>query len=107
MIEHKLPINKTILLTLASIGFILFLISIYLKITNQNFAENYSGLFLSIVLLFQLLPWLIVLIDIIKNHLNNKLMWYIGMFSFGSITVIIYLFNREKNLRLSKKFKNL
>jgi hypothetical protein len=34
-------------------------------------------------------------------------MWLVGMFAFGSLTVVLYLINREKHLRLYKKFKTI
>lgn len=107
MKEYKLPINKKILLTLAISGFAIVIISAYLKITDKNFAENFSQLALGIALIFQIVPWFVVLIDLIRNQIRNKLMWFIGMFAFGSLTVILYLINREKHLRLYKKFKTI
>lgn len=103
MREYKLPINKKILLAIASIGFFFVILSTYLKITDKN----YSELFLGIALLFQIIPQIIVIIDIIRNQLHNKLMWLVGMFSFGSLATIIYLLNREKHLRLYKRFENI
>ncbi len=107
MKEYELPINKKILLTLAILGFALVIISTYLKITDKNFAENNSQLFIGIALLLQIVPWIVVLIDLIKNQIHNKIMWFVGMFAFGSLTTIIYLLNREKHLRLFKRFKNV
>ena len=107
MEEHKLPIDKKILLTLAIIGFAIVIISAYPKITNKNFAENYSQLTLGGALLFQIIPWFVVLIDLIRNQIRNKLMWLVGMFAFSSLTVVLYLINREKHLRLYKKFKTI
>lgn len=96
MREYKLPINKKILLAIASFGFFFVIFSTYLKITDKN----YSELFLGIALLFQIIPQIIVIIDIIRNQLHNKLMWLVGLFSFGPLATIIYLLNREKHLRL-------
>lgn len=107
MKEYKLPINKKILLILAFIGFFFVMVSTYFKITNENFSENYSDLFLGIALLFQIIPWIIVLVDLIKNRIHNKLLWFIGMFAFGFLTTILYLLNREKHMRLYKRFENV
>lgn len=107
MKKYELLINKKILLTLAIIGFAFVMVSVYLKITDKNFAENYSHLFIGIALLFQIIPWITVLIDLIRNQIHNKLMWFVGMFAFGSLTTILYLLNREKHLRLYKRFNNL
>ncbi|WOC53048.1 hypothetical protein BPO_2401 [Bergeyella porcorum] len=103
MREYKLPINKRILLTIASVGLFFVIISTYLKIIDKN----YSELLLGIALLFQIIPQIIVLIDIIRNQLHNKLMWLVGMFTFGPLATIIYLLNREKHLRLYKRFENI
>ena len=107
MKEHKLPIPKEILLTLAIFGFLIVIISAYLKIYNKDFSQNYSELGFGIALLFLILPWFVVLIDLIRNHIRNKIMWFVGMFAFGSLTVILYLINREKHLRLYKKFETI
>ncbi|WP_124641706.1 MULTISPECIES: hypothetical protein [Amniculibacterium] len=107
MKEHELLINKKILLALVIIGFVLVTVSIYLKIINKNFSENYSHLFLGIGLLIQLIPWIVVLIDLIRNQIHNKILWFVGMFSFGSLCIILYLLNREKHLRLYKRFRNV
>ena len=107
MKEHKLPIPKEILLALAIIGFLLVIICTFLKITNKDFSENYSQLGIGIALLFQIVPWFVVLIDLIRNQIRNKIMWFVGMFAFGSLTVILYLINREKHLRLYKRFETI
>ena len=107
MKEHKLPIPKKILLTLAIIGFLIVIIGTYLKLTNKDFSENYSQLGIGIALIFQIVPWFVVLIDLIRNQIRNKTMWFVGMFAFGSLTVILYLINREKHLRLYKRFETI
>ena len=106
MKEHKLPIPKKTLLALAIIGFLLVIICTALKITNKDFSEN-SQLGIGIALLFQIVPWIVVLIDLIRNKIRNKIMWFVGMFAFGSLTVILYLINREKHLRLYKRFETI
>lgn len=107
MKEFKLPISKNILLTLAIFGFLIIIISTYLKTTKQDFSQNYSQLGIGIALLFQIVPWFVVLIDLIRNQIRNKMMWFVGMFAFGSLTVILYLINREKHLRLYKRFETI
>ena len=107
MKEHKLPIPKKILLTLAISGFLILIIGTYLKLTNKNFSENYSQLAIGIALVFQIVPWFVVLIDLIRNQIRNKTMWFVGMLAFGSLTMILYLINREKHLRLYKRFETI
>lgn len=107
MKEYELPINKKILLTLAILRFAFVMFTIYMKITDKNFAENYSHLFIGIAFLLQIIPWIVVLIDLTRNRIHNKTMWFVGMFAFGSLTTILYLLNREKHLRLYKRFKNV
>lgn len=107
MKEFKLPISKNILLTLAIFGFLILIIFTYLKTTKQDFSQNYSQLGIGIALLFQIVPWFVVLIDLIRNQIRNKMLWFVGMFAFGSLTVILYLINREKHLRLYKRFETI
>ena len=102
MKEHKLLIPKKILLPLAIIAFLIVIIISYFKLTNKTFSENYSQLGLVIALIFQFIPWFVVLIDLIKNNIRNKTMWFVGMLAIGTLTTILYLINREKHLRLYK-----
>lgn len=48
------------------------------------------------------MPWFVVRIDLIKNNIRNKPMWFVERFAIGTLTTILYLINREKHLRLYK-----
>ena len=95
MSDQKLPINKNILLSLAIIGFIITILAAYSKISGNDFVNNNLHTLLFLAMISQFIPWIIVLIDLIKSKINNKLFWIIGMFAFSSITVIFYLLNRN------------
>ncbi len=106
MDEYKLLINKKILIALTIIGTILPIVSLFLYVT-ESISENDSLFFIApITVFFHAISWLIVLIDLSRMPIRNKKLWYFGLFSPGfSLTVILYLINREKYLRLYKKRK--
>ena len=104
MKEHPLPINKGILLMFAIIGFLMLIISTYLKITKS---EINLDLLLVIALVLQFFPWIIVFIDIFRNQIQNKLMWFVGMFALSSLTVVLYLITRKNHVRLHSRLKNI
>lgn len=48
--------------------------------------------------------WLLILSDMIKNRIYNKVFWIATMFIIPGISSIFYLVQRERLLRLGEKF---
>lgn len=108
MDEHKLLINKKILIIFTITGTILSIV-VSLQFLIKSSYENVFLLFLApIAVFFHSIPWLIVFIDLIRIPIRNKTMWFIGLFSvYTSLTIILFLINREKHLRLYKRCKTI
>lgn len=102
MKEYKLLINKKILLGLAIIGFVILATTTFLEILNNDFSGDYPRLIQGIGIAFMIVPWVNVLIDILRNPIKNKFMWFVGLFTPGPLTMFLYLINRETHLRLYK-----
>jgi fluoride ion exporter CrcB/FEX len=81
------------------IGNLLFIITGgYAKI--QHWEHAY--LLLAVGLIFSFTTMIIIVIDLIKNKNDNKMLWIIGMFIVPSFTSIFYMLKRDQMLRLSK-----
>lgn len=53
-----------------------------------------------------ILTWLVILIDMIKTKLFNKIFWIIFMFVLAPITPLFYMLQRNKLIRLGSSFEN-
>jgi hypothetical protein len=107
MKEHKLFIDKTIILPIAMFSFMGLFISFLSKTHQIEFESPYLDLAISFTVVLQFITWMVVIVDIIRNPIHNKTMWYMGMIVMGPLTAILYLINREKHLRLFKRFKTI
>ena len=105
MKEHSLFIDKKIILPFAIISLIGLFVSLLSK--TYQIESPYLDLVIYIALVLQLITWMVVIVDIIRNPIHNKTMWYTGMLVMGPLTSSLYLINREKHLRLYKKFKTI
>ena len=50
--------------------------------------------------------WLIVISDMLKNKIYNKIFWIMTMFTLPHISSIFYLIQRDRLIRLADKFGN-
>ena len=89
-------IDRSILLFVAVLSFLIVLAGAWLKITHISIGPLTPNFLLVIGVVPGLLVWLAVLYDIIKHSFTNWLLWVIGMFCFGSIVGIIYLIQRDQ-----------
>ena len=66
--------------------------------SSPTFIATSSLLFLGI--------WIIVLYDLLKNNVYNKVFWLISLFLIPMISVFFYLIKRNKMIRLGNKYKS-
>lgn len=65
---------------------------------------DYHEIFLTIGLMLFFSTWIIIFSDIFKNNVYNKTFWILSMFIMPFVAVFFYLIQRNKLLRLGKKF---
>lgn len=99
MKTHHLLIPKNIILPISILGLILTVIGTLMKLNHWSFGIFTPNLLLSISMVFSLFAIFVVLLDIIKNPIKNKFLWIIPLLFIGNIVAIIYLINRESNIR--------
>ena len=73
MKTYPLLIPKNIILPISILGFIFTVIGTLLKLSHWSFGIFTPNLVLSISIVFTLLAIFVVLLDIIKNPIKNKL----------------------------------
>lgn len=69
------------------------------KINDWNFPEFL--LTFGLMMLFS--SWVIILDDMVKHKIYNKTFWILTMFIMPSVSIIIYMFQRKRLLRLGHK----
>ena len=99
MKTYPLLIPKNIILPISILGFIFTVIGTLLKLSHWSFGIFTPNLVLSISIVFSLLSIFVVLLDIAKNPIKNKLLWIIPLLFVGNIVSMIYLINRESHIR--------
>ena len=99
MKTYPLLIPKKIILPISVLGFIITVIGALFKLSHWSFGIFTPNLVLSISIVFSLLSIFVVLLDIAKNPIKNKLLWIIPLLFVGNLVTIIYLINREVHLR--------
>ena len=80
-------------------GFVLTFIGILFKLSHWHFGFITPNIFLSVSIVFSLLSIFVVLLDIAKNPIKNKLLWIIPLIFVGNLVAIIFLINREAHIR--------
>ncbi len=106
MEEVKLWANKYILIAMTILGVILSSSIVRLIKNNRDF---FPVLVFSIGATLLFTSWLAVFIDLFRVKIHNKRVWFIGILlaPLQPLFVILYLLNREKNMRLYKRFKSI
>ena len=88
----------------------IYLIAAYLlKIygyVGEYVTLEYSGTISMAGNILLILTWLVILIDMIKTKLFNKMFWIIFMFVLAPITPLFYMIQRNKLIRLGNSFEN-
>ncbi len=107
MKPHNLPLDKPTLLSFAVIGLTLLTYGVFKDALQSDANQSYLNLIYGTSFLFTLLPWSVVLVDVIRSRVHNKLMWFVALFTVAPLAAILYLANREKHLRLYDKFDNI
>lgn len=96
--KNRLPIGKKYLIIISLISFLIIIASAFRRISVQPELKSQTDAFLIIGMVLGFIVWIVVLVDILKSRLDNKLLWIIGMFSFSFPVVILYLISRKNHL---------
>lgn len=94
MENNPLLISKPILLTLFILGFLMGFCGALFKILHFPGANN----MLVLASIIQLIAWLVVLFDVLRNNIYNKFLWVISVILFGGIGSVVYILKRDKLL---------
>jgi hypothetical protein len=81
-------------------NFFLILLGAFAKINNWSFVE--SALSGGLLLFFT--SWILILSDMIKHEIYHKSFWIITMFTIPFISMVFYIFQRRKLIRLGQRF---
>lgn len=65
---------------------------------------DYPQYLLIIGLMLYFSTWIIIFSDIVKNNIYNKTFWIMTMFTLPPIAMLSYMIQRNKLLRLGRKF---
>ncbi len=96
---YPLLIPKNVILPISIMGTVFAILGTLYKLSHWHFGFITPKILLSISIIFSLLSIFIVLLDIVKNPIKNKLLWIIPLLFAGNLVAIIYLINREVHLR--------
>ena len=64
---------------------------------------DYGQLLMTIGLMLFFSTWVIILSDMVKNKLYNKTFWIVTMFLVPFFSIILYMIQRNKLIRLGQK----
>ncbi len=67
--------------------------------------EIYHTVFISLGLMLFFIIWLIIFIDMLNHPIYNKTFWLISIFILPYISVLIYLFLRNKLIMTGEKIQ--
>lgn len=101
MKENKLIINKRRLWIMIVLNFIFIFYGALSKIYHWEFSDFFLGFASAIFLM----SWFVVLTDIIRNKVYNKAFWLITLFIIPHISLLFYLLQRDRLLRLGHKIE--
>ena len=92
-------IGKKLLWVYLILSVLLVLFGFYSNIQNHEWTSFMisSGITLFVIV------WLVILLDMIKHNIYNKIFWIISMFILGAITPYFYLIMRSKLISLGNK----
>ena len=103
MKTYALLIPKHILMPIAVIGLIAGIFGALMKITHWEMDANVMKIILIVSIVFTLTAIFVVLLDIIRNPILNKFLWFVPLLFFGNIVAIVYLLVRDAHLRKAIK----
>lgn len=95
MMKHPLLLPRKYLLSIAILGLLIILLGAIFRITHWDFFGVSGRVFIVVGTVISFFPWIIVMIDVIKNRMQNWILWIFCLFLFGNIATIIYLLNRK------------
>ncbi len=96
--DLKIGIRTVWLLVIGTL--LLITLGALAKIQHWEFTQ----IFLTVGLMLFFAAWVIILTDMVKNKIYNKAFWVITMFITPPITLIFYLVQRNRLMRLGQKF---
>ena len=65
---------------------------------------DYSEIYLMIGVILFFTTWLIILIDMVRNKINNKTLWIMSMFIIPSLAQIYYMIQRDKLIEIRQRW---
>jgi len=98
MRSRPLLIKKTILLAMIIAAIVLAAVAIYVRLSDPVSSLETAPVLIPVLALLQITPWIVILIDIIRNPVRNKALWMIGLITFGLLVMLLYLLTRDRNL---------
>lgn len=73
-------------------------VAIYIRLSDPVSSLGIAPVLIPVLALLQVIPWTVILIDIIRNPVRNKALWIIGLITFGLLVMLLYLLTRDRNL---------
>ncbi len=95
--RSKLLIDRKLLLGLTVIGFVLGIAGAFIKyhtgssLTEVSSPTALKNIFYEIGLIFLVVVWTVVFIDLVRNDIRNKVWWFLGMVLLIPIIPVLYL----------------
>ena len=98
--DFKISYKMVLILVIGNVS--LIILGAIAHVQQWGFSNLVLGFGLS--MLFS--SWIIILSDMIKTKIFNKTFWIMSMFIMPGIAQFFYLIQREKLIRLARKFIN-
>ncbi len=73
-------------------------VAMYIRLSDPVSSLEIAPVLIPVLALLQVIPWTVILIDIIRNPVRNKALWIIGLITFGLLVMLLYLLTRDRNL---------
>lgn len=101
MKTKEFKISSRIVWMLVIGNVLLTLFGAFAKIVHGHYPE--SWLTFALVVFFS--SWIIIMNDMRENKIYNKSFWVISMFILPTISPLLYMFQRDRLIRLGKGFE--
>ena len=77
---------------------VLAAVAIYVRLSDPVSSLEIAPVLIPVLALLQVIPWIVILVDMIRNPVRNKALWMIGLITFGLLVMLLYLLTRDRNL---------
>lgn len=96
---NPLLIPKNVILPISIMGIVLTFLGTLFKLSHWHFGFITPNILLLGSIIFSLLSVSVVLLDIVRNPIKNKLLWGFPLLFIGNLIAMIYLINRDVHIR--------